>query len=662
MLHRLVVALGLIVALMLATGDAKADRRVALVIGNAAYSSAAALRNPRNDAGDMTEALKKLGFEVIVGYDLDQQRFAGVVEQFARMLDDADVALFYYAGHGLQINEKNYLVSVNARLDSEFLISSETLELNAIVNMMESKVPTNLVFLDACRNNPLTENLKKNLTAMKRSAALGRGLARIEASRRDTLIAFAAAPGQEAADGNTRNSPFTSALLKFLPKPDLEVSVMLKLVAAEVGQVTRNAQRPQQLSDMTRPFYFATAKAEEVAKADAAASNQMQQALASASQPRNAGSDDRNTEIAFWNAAQSANDCDAMRAYIQRYPSGVFISLATLAERRLCQSRHVTVIEAAPGVANPAAPQRPAQAAPAPGPAPSAPANAFSLPGNPPVAAPAPAPPQIASRPMPAPEPAPAPSNQQQAFLIKPPLLPAPSAGGSAQSFRDCDGCPEMVYLPGGNFAMGSTNDPSESPVRQVTVRPFAIGRYPVTVGEWKRCVAAKACSYEPAGDDDLPVYNVHWNDTQQYVTWLSGATNAKYRLPTEAEWEYAARGQTSTKYWWGNLTVPGKAACKGCGSEYAGERPMKVGAFPANSFGLQDMTGSISQWVSDCWHRNYAGAPRDGSSWDEPNCRRHVVRGGSWKNDASYARTSSRDSYDTDVRYLAHGFRVVRQ
>jgi formylglycine-generating enzyme required for sulfatase activity len=260
-----------------------------------------------------------------------------------------------------------------------------------------------------------------------------------------------------------------------------------------------------------------------------------------------------------------------------------------------------------------------------------------------------------------APAPA-APANQQQAFAIKPPLLPAPSSPStSTQSFRDCEGCPEMVYLPGGSFQMGSTNDPSESPVRQVTVRSFAMGRYPVTIGEWKRCVAAKACSYEPAGEDDLPVYNIHWNDAQQYVNWLSGATNAKYRLPTEAEWEYAARGQTSTKWWWGNASVPGKAACRGCGSDYAGDRPMKVGLFPANSFGLLDMTGSISQWVSDCWHRNYTGAPRDGASWDEPNCRRHVIRGGSWKNDASYARTSSRDSYDTDVRYLAHGLRVVR-
>jgi formylglycine-generating enzyme required for sulfatase activity len=200
-----------------------------------------------------------------------------------------------------------------------------------------------------------------------------------------------------------------------------------------------------------------------------------------------------------------------------------------------------------------------------------------------------------------------------------------------------------------------------EGPVHRVSVKAFAVGRYPVKIGEWKQCVAAKACRYSPTGDDDLPVYNISWDDAQEYVTWLSATTNVKYRLPTEAEWEYAARGRTTTKYWWGGQPATGKAACKGCGSGYAGDQPMKVGLFAANGFGLFDMTGSIDQWVSDCWNRNYVGAPIDGRSWDRPNCRQHVLRGGSWKNDVSYSRTSSRDSYDTDVRYPTHGLRVVR-
>jgi len=342
----------LVAATILGVADAKAEKRVALVIGNATYANASVLRNPRNDATDMAATLKTLGFDVIVGLDLDQPKFAATVDRFARQLDDADVALFFYAGHGLQINDKNYLVSVNARLSSEFLISSETIELDGIINLMESKVPVNLVFLDACRNNPLAENLRKNLIAMKRSVSLGRGLARIDPTRRDTLVAFAAAPGQEAADGNERNSPFTSALLKHLPKPDLEVSVMLKFVAAEVGEATHNMQRPQQLSDMTRTFYFANASADGSFK-DAA----LRRPSSSPSAARTAVpiDEDRQVEIAFWNSAQAANDCEAMRAYQQRFPKGVFLALAVLAERRLCPSRHVTVLEAAPGASSPPA-------------------------------------------------------------------------------------------------------------------------------------------------------------------------------------------------------------------------------------------------------------------------------------------------------------------
>jgi formylglycine-generating enzyme required for sulfatase activity len=228
------------------------------------------------------------------------------------------------------------------------------------------------------------------------------------------------------------------------------------------------------------------------------------------------------------------------------------------------------------------------------------------------------------------------------------------------EPFRECATCPEMIELPGGTCAMGSNDDPSEKPVVQVTVRSFALGRLPVTIGEWRQCVAAKACSYEPNGDDDMPMRNVSWNDAQQYAAWLSSVTGRKYRLPTEAEWEYAARAGTSTKYWWGNQFIAGKADCNGCGAADARE-PMKAGSFAANPFGLHDMAGSVTQWTADCWHKNYRGAPTNGSARDAPNCRERVLRGGSWKQDASYARASSRDRYDATVRYPTHGLRVAR-
>jgi formylglycine-generating enzyme required for sulfatase activity len=686
-LRRLLVFGAALAAMTLLAVGAQAERRVALVIGNSAYNSAAALRNPRNDANDMAETLKKFGFEVTLGLDLDQGQFAGTIEKFARTLDGADVALFFYAGHGVQINEKNYLVSVNAQLSNEFLISSETIELDAIVGLMESKVATNIVFLDACRNNPLAENLKRNLAVMHRTVAVGKGLARMEPTSRDTMIAYAAAPGQEAADGGGRNSPFTAALLKHMPESGVEISVMLKLVAADVRQATRNEQRPQQLSDTSRRFYFVGGPA--VAEM---APRESRPAPAAPSPARNAQSaEERSLEIAFWNSARAANECDAMRLYLQRYPKGLFLELAKLSEIRLCTpDRTVTMVEKAPEAKPPPAPpvasnapappiaaKPPAapavtppvlQSSPTPTPSPAPPPSAKQTTPAPATPPPATSPPPVAAAPAPPPtqpaEPAAQPPSQQQLAVVKPPAAPAPPAqlaGSSANSFRDCERCPEMVNLPGGQFSMGSNDDPSEKPPHDVTVAAFALGRYPVTIGEWRRCVADKACGYEPAGDDNLPVYNVSWTDTQEYVVWLSKTTQTKYRLPSEAEWEYAARANTTTKFWWGNSLMPNKAACKGCGTDASAALPVKVGAFAPNPLGLHDMAGGIAQWVADCWVKDYQGAPRNGAARELPNCRQHVLRGGSWKNDSTYMRSSSRDYYDTGVRYLTHGFRVAR-
>jgi hypothetical protein len=377
------------------TTTASAERRVALVIGNSAYENAAVLRNPRNDASDMAQELRKVGFEVQLGLDLDQQHFAQSIEQFARAMDGADVALFYYAGHGLQMNDRNYLVSVNAKLQNEFLLTSETIDLEAIVRLMESKSPVNLVFLDACRNNPLADNLRQNLASTKRSASLGRGLARIEPSGRDTLIAYAAAPGQVAVDGQGRNSPFTSSLLKNMDRPGLEVSVMLKEVASDVRRETQNTQRPQQLSDMARTFYFT--------RADTPA--QPQPAPAPAPAPRAVvaqNDDDKTVDVAFWNSVQAAKDCDAVQAYLRRFPNGVFVDLAKLSERRLCVSdRQVTIIEHSPP----------------PGQAPALPSLALP-PAPPPVIAP---PPPVVAAPPPAPEPA-----APQVAALPPPMQPPP--------------------------------------------------------------------------------------------------------------------------------------------------------------------------------------------------------------------------------------------
>ena len=236
------------------------------------------------------------------------------------------------------------------------------------------------------------------------------------------------------------------------------------------------------------------------------------------------------------------------------------------------------------------------------------------------------------------------------------PVSPATPGAQRASAIQE----PEMTPLRGDTFAMGSNEDISEKPVHQVTIKPFAISKYPITVREWNECAAAKACPFVAIGKVDAPITNVSWNDAKQFVAWLAGATQKPYRLPSEAEWEYAARGDTRTKYWWGDQLKPGMANCKNCTDTASAEQPLKVGSFKPNPFGLYDMGGGVDQWVEDCWHKTYQGAPSDGSPWSAGDCGSHVIRSGSWKSDPTYVRPANRDNYDTNVRYPTHGFRVA--
>ncbi len=247
--------------------------------------------------------------------------------------------------------------------------------------------------------------------------------------------------------------------------------------------------------------------------------------------------------------------------------------------------------------------------------------------------------------------PPPAPEQGMPQTQPGPPAAPPPPA-----AVRE----PEMIPIRGGVFMMGSNDDPSEKPARRVTIKPFAIGKYPITVREWNECAVAKACGFLAGGKDDAPVTNISWSDAKTFAGWLATATSKPYRLPSEAEWEYAARGGTQSKYWWGDQLQQGMANCKNCADVATAEQPLKVGSFKSNPFDLFDMGGSVDQWVEDCWHKSYQGAPSDGSPWLAGECSSHVIRSGSWKNDATYVRPASRDNYDTNVRYPTHGFRVA--
>jgi formylglycine-generating enzyme required for sulfatase activity len=303
------------------------------------------------------------------------------------------------------------------------------------------------------------------------------------------------------------------------------------------------------------------------------------------------------------------------------------------------------------GAASPPIDTRPPPPRPQPAPAPVRPAQPTAPPPAPPPqqAAPPPSPPQQAQREAAAPS--------------------RPDGGGGGQRpgdvFRDCRECPEMVVVPAGEFDMGSNDIEFEKPIRRVAVaKPFAIGRREVTFEEWDQCAASGACTYRPEdrgqGRGERPVTDVSWRDAKAYITWLAQKTGQKYRLPSEAEWEYAARAGTKTAYWWGRDVGSRFANCRECGGN-AGQQTIASGSFAANPFGLFDTAGNAAEWVEDCWNDNYRGAPKDSSAWTAGQCGQRVLRGGSFDSQARYVRSSSRFRYDADVRYYANGFRVVR-
>ena len=236
---------------------------------------------------------------------------------------------------------------------------------------------------------------------------------------------------------------------------------------------------------------------------------------------------------------------------------------------------------------------------------------------------------------------------------------------GAEIAFRDCDVCPLIVEVPAGTYLMGSDQGRAdEQPRHEVRfAKPFAIGVHEVTVAEWDACLREGSCSFTPkAGTDgSLPMSNLSWDDTQSYLNWLSKKTGQDYRLPTEAEWEYAASGGKSTTYWWGDDVGSGNANCTDCGSPWDKKGPSPVGSFKPNPFGLYDVHGNLWEWTMDCMNHSYEGAPRDGSAWLRGDCISRVLRGGSWNLDSEYMRTTRRNHYDRDVRYYLHGFRVAR-
>jgi hypothetical protein len=304
-LGRLLCALVLIAA-----APALAEKRVALVIGNAAYKHAPGLANPKNDAEAVAAALKRLKFEVIFGTDLDKSGMERLLRRFSDAIEKADVAVAFYAGHGVQVNGRNYLVPIDARLEKENDLRFEAVPLDDVQSLMETSQRVNILILDACRDNPLARNLARAMGT--RSTSIGRGLGETKAGI-GTLVVYATQPGNVALDGDGRNSPFTTALMKYIESPGLEIRQVLTRVRNDVITATRDRQVPWDSSSLRGDFFFAAAPAGRETPAPAAP------------QPAPPAAD---PEVVFWQSIKDSRRAADFRAYLERWPNGIFARLA----------------------------------------------------------------------------------------------------------------------------------------------------------------------------------------------------------------------------------------------------------------------------------------------------------------------------------------------
>jgi len=290
----------LLMCALLCQAAVASDRRVALVIGNSAYVHTSRLDNPRNDAADFAAILDRLGFDVIKGHDLDKAAMDRSIRNFAESLADSQMGLFFYAGHGLQVSGQNYLVLIDAKLTAAAALDFEMVRLDLVQRSMERVANTNIIILDACRDNPLARNLARALGS--RSSAIGRGLAAME-SGEGTLISFSTQPGNVALDGSGRNSPFTAALLNHITAPGEDLPSILINVRNDVMAATDRRQVPWEHSALTAKVYFTP--------------------------PKPVGPTvEQQMELAFWSSVKDSTNPTVLATYLERYPKGEFAPIA----------------------------------------------------------------------------------------------------------------------------------------------------------------------------------------------------------------------------------------------------------------------------------------------------------------------------------------------
>ena len=671
--------------LLILNAPALAQQRVALVIGNARYVHAPELFNPLNDAADVGAALSRLGFAVTKLENADYATLRRSLMAFMQAASTAEVAMVFYAGHGIEVDQRNFLVPVDARLASDQDVEFETVPLALVLQSVGRASGLRMVILDACRENPFA-------VAIQRSGAtrsVGRGLARVEPAG-DTLVAYAAKEGTVASDGAGRNSPYSEALLTHLEEPGLEIGLLFRKVRDTVLAATGGRQEPFVYGSLSsRGVYLAAGRGSDPSEAIPPASQRLTaEQLAS--------------ERVFWESVKdSANRAD-LQAYLDRYPEGTYEVLArnrleVLGRFESAPNAPASEEETAESVETSLHLTRPEHRLIQLGLL----AAGFDL-GE--------ADGMIGSRTRAAlrhwqasrgervtghldvesarvllaagrlREKAAAQQITAETERLKHERKRRQRAQREAEerarreaeerAHHEAEALQEwerlglvMVRAEGGFFTMGcqtrrdSECDYHEKPAHRRQISSFEIGRYEVTQALWEAVMGDNPSGF--AGCPRCPVEEVSWEDVQDFLGRLNGMTGKRYRLPTEAEWEYAARGgRKSRVYRYVGGDDAGSVAWYNSNSGY---RTHPVGGKRANELGLHDMSGNVWEWVQDCWNDGYRGRTSDGRAWERGDCSQRVLRGGSWHNLSGNLRSVDRNRSYTANRYNSLGFRIAR-
>jgi formylglycine-generating enzyme required for sulfatase activity len=618
------------------------QKRFALVIGNSAYHQEdLVLDNPVNDATDLAQVLRQLDFDVVEKTNLGKLEMKTAINQFSQKLyDNKGVGLFYFSGHGIQHNGVNYMLPVDVEsLTATWQLSHETVSANYILDGMKAAMnQVNMIILDACRDLPASIKSWGKGDMMP-------GLS-MEVPIPGSVIAYAAAPGGVAASGvGERNSPYVKHLMKWMQKPNLSVDDVFRNVGKAVKKETYGNQLPGYYNQLYEPFYFKWQ----------AAPSKVAQLL-------------RVCQTHFENGRLSGGSGTAWGCY-QEVLKKDQTNAKALAGLKKIEKRYVDLVRGALKKKR----------------VDSAEHYLASLRSVSP-----------GSAQLPRLETSLSALRASQTVVVTPPPRDTFVAGKVFHDYlQDGSKGPEMVWIAGGRFKMGDVQgggDSDEQPVHDVSVGRFAMGRYEVTNAEFVsflNAVKRRGTTEEPwfetkaedsyghitgsvgnfrveRGYENHPVVNVSWYGATTYAQWLSQQTGQKYRLPTEAEWEYAARAGTDTKYWWGNEIGSNKANCLNsyCGDRF--DRTAPVGSFAPNAFKLYDTVGNVWEWTCSEYENRYKGQEKTCKNkatikTDGENKSHFVLRGGSWDDDAWGAWAADRYGGQPSGRVRGDGFRLAR-